>query len=255
MISSTYVAGKGLIYHFDARSKLLLTLVLCIEVFLPVSPTGIYLLSLISFLIALYATGMKQALSPLKTILPLIIMMVLFTPFTYTDTPAAITAGNVQLATTEALYHLNLLIARFIAITYMATLFVWTTTMSDIMLTFQWYGLPYSGALVITLAFRFIPFIADSFKMISDAHSLRRVSSDTKGRRRSRIFDILPTISSALVFALKSIPNLAATLEHRGYSTGHRRTRYRTLRTKGPLFTHFLICVIIATSFYLLFSL
>jgi energy-coupling factor transport system permease protein len=253
MIASTFIAGKGAIYHFDARAKLLLILVLCFEVFLPISPVGIYILAASSFLIAWYATGFKQALSPLKTILPLLIVMLLFTPFTYKDFPAAITIGEYTLATTASLYHLNLLIARFVSITYMTTLFVWTTSMSDIMLAFQWYGLPYSGSLVITLAFRFIPFIADSFHMISDAHSLRIISNG-EGKRRRRIFDILPTISSALVFALKSIPNLAMSLEHRGFGRANKRTQFRTIQAKGSLFTHFLICVTILTTFYLLFS-
>jgi len=254
MISSTYVAGRGFLYRYDPRAKLLLTLALCVEVFLPVSSFGIYLLSFLLFLAAAHATGIKQALSPLKTILPLIIVMILFTPFSYIDSTPVISVGGTSLATQEALYHLNLLIGRFVAITYMATLFVWTTSMSDIMLTFQWYGLPYNGALVITLAFRFIPFIADSFKMISDAHSLRVINSLNRGKKRSKIFDILPTISSALVFALKSIPNLAASLEHRGFSRENKRSQYRTISSKGSLFTHFLICVIIGSTFYLIFS-
>ena len=253
MISSTFIAGRGFIYHIDARAKLLLVLLLCIEVFLPVSTIGMYILVLLSIIIAWYATSFKQAISPLKTILPLIIIMILFTPFTYTNSSPVLAVKGVTLATQEGLYSLNLLVARFTAITYLTTLFVWTTTMSDIMLTFRFYGLPYKGALVITLAFRFIPFIADSFHMVRDAFSLR-VINENKNSKKSRIFDILPTISCVLVFALKSIPNLAMHLEHRGLGRAQKRSNYHTIHAKGSLFTHLFFCVMIASLFYLIFS-
>ncbi len=252
MISSTYIAGRGVIYHIDARAKLLLVLLLCIEVFLPISPVGMYLIVLISIFIAWYGTGFKQAISPLKTILPLIIIMILFTPFTYTDSSPLIVIKGFTVATVDGLIHLNLLIARFTAITYLTTLFVWTTTMSDIMLTFQFYGLPYKGALIITLAFRFIPFIADSFHMVRDAFSLR-VPTNQKHNKR-KIFDMLPTISCVLVFALKSIPHLAMSLEHRGFGRANKRSVYHTIHAKGSLFTHLIICVMIAALFYITFS-
>ena len=253
MISSTYIAGRGFIYHIDARAKLLLVVLLCIEVFLPVSPIGMYLISFLCIAIAWYATGFKQAISPLKIIMPLIIVMILFTPLTYRHDAPLIVVKGITLATNEGLFHLNLLIARFTAITYLTTLFVWTTSMSDIMLTFRFYGLPYKGALVITLAFRFIPFIADSFHMVRDAFSLRVINHENSNKK-SRVFDILPTISCVLVVALKSIPNLAMSLEHRGLGRGQKRSTFHTIHAKGSLFTHFFICVIIATLFYLLFS-
>lgn len=252
MISSTYIAGRGAVYHIDARAKLLLVLLLCIEVFLPISTIGMYLIVLVCIAIAWYGAGFKQAISPLKTILPLIIIMTIFTPFTYTDSSPLIAIKGITLATVDGLFHLNLLIARFTAITYLTTLFVWTTTMSDIMLTFQFYGLPYKGALVITLAFRFIPFIADSFHMVRDAFSLR-IPIDQKHNKR-KIFDILPTISCVLVFALKSIPHLAMSLEHRGFGRSNKRSVYHTIHSKGSLFTHLSICVMIAALFFLSFS-
>ncbi len=252
MISSTYIAGRGFIYHIDARAKLLLVILLCIEVFLPVQTLGVYLIVLMSFIIAWYGNGFKQALSPLKMIFPLIVIMILFTPFTHTDSSPAIIIRGFTLATGDGLFYLNQLVARFMAITYLTTLFVWTTTMSDIMLTFRFYGLPYKGALVITLAFRFIPFIADSFHMIRDAFSLRTLT-EADNHKRSRLFDILPTISCVLVFALKSIPNLAMSLEHRGLGRVNKRSEYHTIHAKGTLFTHVFICVMIATIFYLFF--
>ena len=141
MTTSTFVAGRGLVYQFDARAKLLSLLALCIMVFLPISTLGLWALVAASFLVAWRATSFRQAMQPLKSIIFLLVIMVLFTPLTYRYGEAAVRAGNLVLATDEALGNLNILVARFMGITYLCTLYMWTTPMADINLALQWYGL------------------------------------------------------------------------------------------------------------------
>ncbi len=250
MISSTFISGKGPWYIFDPRAKLILVLLLCIEVFLPLPVWGIYLIFSITMLTAFGALGFRQALVPLKTVLPLILIMALFVPFTYRSSPVLIQAGPVVLATRDSLAQFFTHTGRFLSITYLTTMFVWTTRMNDIMLTFRWFGLPYPGALVITLTFRFIPFIADTFSNIEEAHSLRQPEQGSS--RRWKVFDMMPTISCTLIYALKSIPQLAMNLEHRGFSGFSERSSYRSLSGGISLFTHLLISVMIASTFLLL---
>ncbi len=252
MISSTFISGKGPWYRFDPRAKLLLTLALCVEVFLPVDLVGLYLLFLLAFISLLQAVGARQAFSPLKAILPIITIMILFIPFTYRAGEPLLQAGSRVLLTRESLTQFLTHTGRFISITYLTTIFVWTTQMNDILLTFRWFRLPYNGALIITLTFRFIPSIADTFTRIQEAHSLREsTASQSKGWKR--IADILPAISCTLIYALKSIPHLAMSLEHRGFGNSSTRSRYRSLPAGSSLFTHLFICAMIATTFLVLF--
>ncbi|HCG62761.1 MAG TPA: energy-coupling factor transporter transmembrane protein EcfT [Sphaerochaeta sp.] len=255
MTTSTFVAGRGFLYIFDARAKLFTVLLLCVMVFLPIRQTGLWTLVAAAFLSAWYATDFKQALQPIKTILFLLVIMILFTPLTYRDGEVLVRLGQFPLATKEALVNLNILVARFLGITYICTLYMWTTPMADINLALRWYGLSYHAALVLTLAFRFVPYIADSFRMIQDSHALRNATVAGGERTgRQRLADVMPTVTAALVVALKSIPHLAMSLEHRGLGRETKRTNYRRLVAKGGLFTHLLLSVMIPTVFWLVFN-
>jgi len=254
MTTNTFIAGNGFLYRFDPRAKLLLLILQCALVFLPITQTGLWLVALMVFLATLRSTGGKHAFIPLKTILPLLVIMILFVPLTYRDGEVLLQFSGTALATREALVSLNRLAARFIGITYLCTLFFWTTPMGDIMLTLRWYGLSHKAALVLTLSFRFIPFIAEAFQMIQDSHSMREPNLGEEGRRRRPIRDIIPTVTSALVFALKSIPYMAMSLEHRGFGRANSRTCFRTIAKRKGLFTHFLFSVMIPASFWFLFK-
>ena len=255
MTTSTFIAGRGILYIADARAKLLLVLLLCIFVFLPVSSVGLWILFLITFFTAWHATGYRQAMQPIRSILFIMIVMIVFAPLTHRDGTTALQIGTWSVVTHESVKNLSLLMARFLSITYLCTLYVWSTPMADINLALRWYGLSYRSALVLTLAFRFIPFIADSFTMIQDSHALRCSGrSDGKASWRQRIADAIPTVTAALVFALKSIPHLAMSLEHRGLGRSNRRSSYRVLKAKGGVFTQLLVSVMIPTVFWFLFA-
>jgi energy-coupling factor transport system permease protein len=230
MTTNTFVAGRGFLYIFDARAKLFTVLLLCVMVFLPIRQTGLWTLVAAAFLSAWYATDFKQALQPIKTILFLLVIMVLFTPLTYRDGEVLVRLGQFPLATKEALLNLNILVARFLGITYICTLYMWTTPMADIN-------------------------IADSFHMIQDSHALRSATvADGERTGRQRLADVMPTVTAALVVALKSIPHLAMSLEHRGHGRDTKRTSYRQLVAKGGLFTHLVVSVMIPTVFWLVFN-
>lgn len=256
MTTSTFIAGKGVLYQADARAKLLALILLCVLVFLPISTFGIWIIFGFAWVFACRATGLKQALQPFKSILFMLIIMAVFAPMTYREGSVALKFGSHMILTYEALENLSVLIARFLSITYLCTLYVWTTPMADINLALRWYGLSYRAALVLTLAFRFVPFIADSFTMIQDSHALR-TSAVYAGKKpwRQRMSDAVPTVTAALVFALKSIPYLAMSLEHRGLGRAQKRTSFRHLPARGGfLFTQLLVSVMIPTVLWVLFT-
>ncbi|MDX9809397.1 MAG: energy-coupling factor transporter transmembrane component T [Sphaerochaetaceae bacterium] len=252
MTTNMFIAGKGWLYRFDPRAKIIGLLLLCIQLFLPMRQFGLWLTVVFSLSLTIRSVGFKQSLAPLKMMLPLLIIMTLFVPLTYRDGQAMIAIGSFTIATKESLLQLSRLASRLISITYLCTLFFWTTEMSDILLSFRWYGLGYRSSLVLTLSFRFIPFIADALKMIIDSHALREANIGEKKNRKRRLADAVPTVTSALVFALKAIPNLAMSLEHRGFGRSNRRTVYHVLPSSSSLFTHMVVSVIIPVGYWVL---
>ncbi|MFA5467449.1 MAG: energy-coupling factor transporter transmembrane component T [Sphaerochaetaceae bacterium] len=254
MNTNTFIAGRGLLYWFDARAKLLTVLLFSVMVFFPSQVVMLAILMALIFIVAWRAVTFKQALKPLRTLLFILVVMALFIPLNRRDGVALLVIKSYVIITKEGLNQFLTLALRLLIVTYLCTLYIWTTPMADINLSFRWYGLSYKVALTITLAFRFIPFIGETFTMIRDSHSLRSAHGESEGEK-FHIKDLVPTVTSALVFALKTIPHLATTLEHRGFGSGLKRSDYKVLEAKGGLFIHFLLsAIILLTTFVLLNS-
>ena len=225
MNTNTYIVGRGFLYWLDARAKLLLIVLLSVMVFFPSHYLALSLLFLLIFIIVWYSVGFKQSLRPLRSLLFIIVVMALFIPLTQRGGEPLWAVKGTVLVTREGVAHFATLALRLLIVTYSCTLYIWSTPMAAINLALRWYGLSYKGALTVTLAFRFIPFIGETFVMIRDSHSLRS-ASDSSQKERLRLGDLVPTVTSALVFALKAIPHLATTLEHRGFGSTLKRSSY-----------------------------
>ncbi len=245
MTTNTFVAGTGWLYRFDPRAKLLLMVLMCVWFFLPVSLIELSTVVILVVLVGLYNAGWKLVVRTFLSILPMLIFMVIFSPFNVRTGSPLIQIKSFTLITEQGLEQALRLMSRFIGITYVCTLLFATTPMHEVMLALRWYRLPYRASLVVTLAFTYIPFISDSFSQISESHRLREADDETKKRFFTRLKDLLPTLTSALVVALRSIPNLAMSLELRGFGLENRRTSFHDLSSYPYTFTHFVVSCMI----------
>lgn len=255
MIGHMFIAGEGLLYRIDPRTKTLALLLFCLLLFLPLSPLGHLLLLLATLALALRAVGIRYAFKPLRLLSPLLLMMLFFVPFTHRSAPPLLTVKGFLLVTTTSLEKFVHLALRLVTLSYLFTLYFWTTPMGQILVTLRWYGLPYNGCLILTLAFRFIPFIAESFGLIRDSQALRNANLDQRSGRKDVLSRLVPTVTAAIVFALRAIPNLAMSLEHRGLGRSAKRSSLQALPKGSHLFTQFLICIMITIGCWLLFCL
>jgi len=251
MTTNTYIAGKGWLYRFDPRAKLLLMLLMCVWFFLPVTLLHLALVVALVVLVGAHSTGWHHAWRTVYSISPMLVFMILFMPFNVREGVPLVSIGSFTVITKEGLEQALRLMSRFIGITYVCTLLFATTVMHEVMLTLRWYHLPYKASLVVTLAFTYIPFIADSFSQISESHRLREAEDEQKKKVGQRLKDLVPTLTSALVVALRSIPNLAMSLEMRGFGRQERRTSYHSLDAYHHVCTNFLLACIIPVAFWL----
>jgi len=254
MTTNTFVAGHGFLYQMDPRAKIMAMLLICIWLFLPVSLEGLYLTVLLLILVGSVNTGLRHTGRTFLSILPMLIFMVLFMPFNVRGGESLITIGSFTLITKEGALQAARLGGRFIGITYACTLLFATTAMTEVMLALRWYRLPYKASLVVTLSFTYIPFIADSFTQITESHRLREGGSLEKKRSIfKRLRDLLPTLTSALVVALRSIPFLAMSLEQRGFGRSEKRSSFHSLDSYRHVFTDFVISFSIPIVLWLMF--
>lgn len=254
MTTSTFVAGHGLLYRMDPRAKVMAMLLICILLFLDITLLGILAVVLLLVVLGSVNTGLRYTAKIFRSILPMLIFMILFMPFNVRSGQPLVSFGSFTLITQEGALQAARLAGRFIGITYACTLLFATTAMTEVMLALRWYRLPYKASLVVTLSFTYIPFIADSFTQIGESHRLREGGDlDKKRSVFKRLHDLLPTLTSALVVALRSIPYLAMSLEQRGFGRNEKRTSYHTLESYQHTFTHFLISFMIPVVLWFMF--
>ena len=253
MTTNTFVAGDAFLYHFDPRAKLLSLVLFCSWFFLPISLVGLYGVVFSIILLGSFNTGVHHTWRTFRSILPMLLFMVLFIPFNVRSGESLVTFGTFTFITREGALQAARLGGRFIGITYVCTLLFATTPMTEVMLSLRWYRLPYKASLVVTLAFTYIPFIADSFSQISESYKLREAGEETQKKNIfKRLSELLPTLTSALVVALRSIPNLAMSLEQRGFGRTEKRSMYHTLNAYTHPFTHFMLSIMIPVVLWVL---
>ncbi|MBI9094526.1 MAG: energy-coupling factor transporter transmembrane protein EcfT [Sphaerochaeta sp.] len=254
MTTNTFVAGNGFLYRMDPRAKIMSMLLICIWLFLPVTLEGLSVTVVLLILVGSVNTGLSHTAKTFRSILPMLVFMVLFMPFNVRLGQSLITVGSFTLITQEGALQAARLGGRFIGITYACTLLFATTPMTEVMLALRWYRLPYKASLVITLSFTYIPFIADSFTQIMESHRLRE-GGDLEKKRSifKRLRDLLPTLTSALVVALRSIPYLAMSLEQRGFGRSEKRTSYHSLDSYRHVFTDSVISFSIPVVLWFMF--
>ncbi len=223
MTSDTFVAGKGPLYRTDPRMKMLFLVAMTIWFFLPVTLHAIWLVVALLVFASLVTIGAERTLHVFSSICAMLVFMVLFMPLSRRDGNPLLLVHGWTAITREGSLQTLLLMGRFMGITFACTLVFATTRMHDVTLTLRAWHLPYKAALAITLAITYIPFVAGSFKEIQESHMLRRPQGS---RGKNRLKDLLPTLTSALVVSLRTIPFLAMSLEQRGYGREEKRTCY-----------------------------
>ena len=217
--------------QLDPRIKLLLLVELLIIFFLPIGAGGYAFAAVVVGLMTLGSLGWRQTIAPLKAVLPLLILVLVLTPLFHTHGQLLVSLGAISI-TDGGLCEAALLIARFTGITLTFWLMYQTTRLSQFVLTLQWYGLPYTAALVMTLAFRYIPSISRMLQHVREAHRLRDPLPGGAEKGKGfflRIQEIIPILISVVISSIKTIPALAMSLEHRGVGSPVQRSAYEQL--------------------------
>ncbi len=253
MRSDSYVRKDGIYHRFDVRAKLVFTIAMTAAVFFIAHLWFLYLLAASLFLFSVMENGWRKSTGSILLILPMIIIMFIFMPLGYRNGTALLVAGSFTVLTKEALENFLLIAGRFVNISLLFSLLVQTSRSEEILLALEWFRLPSSAAMVLTLASRFIPELAATFHQIRESQSLRLPSPDEEGQRRRPFASILPSLISAVVSALRSIPLTAGAIDLRGYGRKEKRTHYKILANRGKnLFTHFAVSLSIALIIFIL---
>ena len=238
--------GSGLLHRFDPRAKLvtLVVLVLCFLIPIRLEISFAYAAALI-IAVGLFL-GPADLLRSLRAIAPLLVVILLLTPVLRKGGEVLWAPFGWPYLTMDGLRETAVLMIRFSGISLAFFMVFRTIDPNDLILALRWYGLSFRAALVLVIALRFIPTLAEGYANIRDAHALRGGTGKKTGFSR-----ILPVLTSILITTVRGIPSLAMTLETRGFGRANPRTEYTALMDGRKLVPHMCIAGFIAAVTFL----
>ena len=230
----------------DPRVKIISLMELLIFVFLPVDYYLLFVLSFVIIIISLVEVGIKPTFTVFKSILPILIIMILFSPLYKDNLPPLLAIGNFPILYSAGVKELLTIGSRFVLITFGFSLLLSSTKQKAILLALRDFHLNFNASLQISLILNFLPQIASTFLLIRDSHKLRQ-----NGKKISKSAQILPNLISTFVIAIKTIPLTAMSLELRGFGRKNKRTSYEELPSKIKI----IFPTICSTTFFVILGL
>jgi energy-coupling factor transport system permease protein len=237
---SFYRPGSTALHRFDARGKLLLALLLLVVFFLPLGPVHLAAYLAVEALLILAFLGAAELWRPVRLILPILLLVLVLTPPFHREGADLLVIRGARVVTTGGLLEAVRLMIRFTGISLLFHTLLRSTDPDTIILSFRWFGLPFSVALVLSIALEYIPYFGVLYEQVRDAHRLRQAVPPVAGPRkpgrrrrkgmRSGLSGAVPILTSVLVLSVRRIPVLAMALESRGVGRSNRRSTYHALK-------------------------
>jgi energy-coupling factor transport system permease protein len=227
---SFFQPGEGLLHRFEPRCKLLLTVLFTVLFFLPVplALLGAYL-GIVALAILL-GLGFRELLRPLRTIAPLLLLVLLLTPPFHRGGQAYLRLGGFTLLSQDGVREALRLALRLTGITFAFFVLLRSTAPEDLILALRAFGLPFGAGLVVSVALQYVPNLKALYDQVQDAHRLRRAEDGPPPAKGLRSLGALvPLLTSVLILSIRRIPALAMALELRGVGLKTRRTSLRGL--------------------------
>jgi len=222
----------SLIHRLDPRAKLLFAIIYTISgiMFTEIVPLFFIFLTLIPLIFL--GKIHKEWLKSLRGLLFLFIMIIILNTF---------------------FISLSFALAMIIRISIMITafsVFFLTVHPNDLALSLISMKIPYEFAFSFSLAFRFVPTIANEAQNIIDAQQSRGYEVKQSGLI-NQIKNLFPLLIPLIVCSIRRAFNVAEALESRAFGSNKNRTYYYTIKysLKDWLFTSYLLILFIVVIF------
>jgi energy-coupling factor transport system permease protein len=242
--------GNSFLHRYDVRAKILLLAPVVASLLAPAPLGALAAPVIILAAVIVAAFGIGELAVPLRAILPVLIMIMILTPPFHREGRVLVSAFRFPLLTTEGVRVTAAMLLRFVGITFAFFAVFRSVEFDALMLGLRWFGLPFSACLVVIIAFRSLPLLAQTYRSVQDAHKLREGQPAISGKgRKHRVRAILPILTSVLIQAVKSIPVLAMVLESRGFGRSNRRSSFLELKKGRRLLADLALAAAISAAF------
>ena len=230
-----YFPGESVIHRLDARTKIGITILFIIAVFIPKNLVGLF--AAVLFVVAGYLLSgipIKMATKSLKPIIPIIVftaaLNILFTGgdevfslFFITITKQGIMMAVIMIV------RIICLIAGSSLLTYTTSPIALTDAIEYLLSPLKVFKFPaHELAMMMTIALRFIPTLIEETDKIMSAQKARGADLESGGII-DRAKALIPILVPLFISAFRRADELALAMECRCYHGGEGRTRLRKL--------------------------
>ena len=234
-----YFPGNSIVHRLDPRTKLVLTLIYIVTLFLAVNYISY------AFMIAVLAVCIIVSKIKLRTILrgvkPLIIVIIitgLLNLFYTQGEPIVkfwiftITFEGIKRAVFMILRIIMLIMGTFL-LTYTTSPVALTDGLESLLNPLKKIRFPvHELAMMMSIALRFIPTLIEETDKIMSAQKARGANFET-GNIFQRAKALLPLLIPLFISAFRRADELAVAMESRCYNGGEGRTKMKRLRMAG----------------------
>lgn len=255
-----FIPGNSVIHRLDPRTKIIVTVIYIVLLFLIKDFYGYLILAPFLILpILLSGIPVKYIFKGLRPLIFLILITMVFNIlFTsgevlYTLGPLKITKEGLEMSAFIAL-RLIFLVTGTSYITLTTSPIALTDGIEYILNPFKKIGVPaHELAMMMTIALRFIPTLLEETEKIIKAQMAR--GADFQSRNiLNRAKNLVPLLVPLFISAFRRADELAMAMEARCYRGGENRTRMNQLEVTSIdylafIFTAVISCIIIITRF------
>lgn len=237
-----YIPGDSLLHKADPRTKIFLSFIMMVFIFMINSYWGYLLLTIFTMLTIVSANiPVKFVLKGLKPILLIVVIAGIINMFTIGDTPIfklgflVMTYEGVNAAITMAI-RLSLLVVTASLLTYTTTPMTLTDGIEKLLAPLNRIKVPvHEIAMMMTIALRFIPTLLEETDKIIKAQSSRGADFD-EGNIVARAKSFIPILIPLFISAFRRADELATAMEARCYRGSEGRTRMKQIKyTKNDI--------------------
>ncbi|MFW9968698.1 MAG: energy-coupling factor transporter transmembrane component T family protein [Candidatus Odinarchaeota archaeon] len=223
-----FMKKDSFLHNLDPRAKLVLSIVYTISALLFTEIVPLFLIFMTLVPLILLGKLFKQWVKSIRglsfLILFIIILNTLFISFSFAI---------------AMILRIYIMISAF-------SIFFLTVDPNDLALSLISMKFPYEFAFSFSLAFRFVPTIANEAQNILDAQQSRGYEMQKKGLI-SQVKNLFPLLIPLIICSIKRAFNVAEALESRAFGSRKQRTYYYTIKYsfKDWIFTLYLLLFLI----------
>lgn len=229
-----YYPASSFVHKCDPRQKILFLIVFIVAVSLSTTFYALGTCALVLTLAILFArVPIKSLLKSVKAILFLLLFTAVLNLFFHKGETPLWEGGFIY---KESVYFTLFLALRLVLLVLSSSLLTLTTTpvsltdgVESLLSPLKWLRFPvHEMALIMSLALRFIPTLAEQTSRIMNAQKARGANFETGGLIK-RVKAVVPILIPLLIGAFRSSEELGDAMNARCYSGSKKRTKYKKL--------------------------